>query len=47
MSASVRLFSLSPMKVVFSFVQAFFASLSAIDFNLLLWYTFFTDLGEC
>ncbi len=37
-SASVRRLSLAVISKVFSRIQAFFASLSAIDFDPLLWY---------
>jgi hypothetical protein len=46
MSESVRRLSLAVINKVFSRIQAFFASLSAIDFYPLLWYSFYTDLGE-
>ena len=47
MSASVRRLSLAVISKVFSRIHAFFASLSAIDFYLLLWYSFHTASGEC
>lgn len=46
MSASVRRLSLAVINKVFSRIQAFLASLSAIDFYPLLCYSFNTASGE-
>ena len=46
MSASVRRLSLAVISKVFCCIQAFFASLSAIDFYLLLWYILYATCRE-
>lgn len=46
MSESVRRLSLAVINKVFSRIQTFFASLSAIDFDPLLWYSFYATYRE-